>query len=654
MVDVQTDKLECGAPATPFKLRIPDVDYWRENVPCQSACPVQTDARGYVRAIAAGEFEEAYLIARGPNPLASICGRVCAAPCEMACRRGAIDDPISIRALKRFVTSSYGAEATPPEALHSYLETQLRERQCEGREELRHFMDLKGLATGDGAPPSVAIVGAGPAGLACAHDLALFGFRPVIYELEDRAAGMLYVGVPEYRLPRDLIAAEVASIEAMGVEIKCNVTVGTDITIDELREQHAAVVLSVGAKKSRALPIPGVEGPSVLPGIDFLRDVALGRSVTLGKKIVVIGGGSVSYDVARSAWRTAGPMDSELVDPEQTAAHMAYEDVSSVAARQSHGEVHLCCLESRAQMMADPMDIREGEEEGIVRHNSVGPQEVLRDADGRVTGVLFAPVASLFDADGRFSPTFDKDDTHVVECDTVLVAIGQVCDLTFLEEKHGVEIDGRGYPTHDPESLMTTGDGIFVSGDLQTGPRLIIDAVASGKKAARGVLTYATGRTVGADTTELHFDIEDYAREKDYETIPRTEVATVSPTLRRDMTRVVETGYSEANALREASRCLDCGVNTIFNGDRCVLCGGCADVCPELCLKLVSLDRVDPKDETLQALIRKVVGDSEPADAAMIIKDETRCIRCGLCAKRCPADAITMERFCFKEQAKAI
>ena len=521
-----------------FKLRIPDLDYWRENIPCQSACPVNTDARGYVRAIAAGKFEEAYLLARGPNPLASICGRVCAAPCEMACRRGKVDEPIAIRGLKRFVTSTYGAEATPPDKLLTYLSGKLCERQCEGREDLRQTLGITSVAAAD-EMPTVGIVGAGPAGLACAHDLALLGFRPVIYEIEDRAAGMLYVGVPEYRLPRDLIQAEVSSIEAMGVEIKCNVTVGADITLDELRKDHAAVVLSVGAKKSRALPIPGVEGPGVLPGIDFLRDVALGRSVTLGRTIVVIGGGSVSYDVARSAWRTAGPMEIEMVAPEQTAAHMAYEDVSSVARRHSQGEVHLCCLESRAQMMADPMDIREGEEEGIVRHNSVGPQEVLRDADGRVSGVRFAPVVSLFDDDGRFSPTFDMDNQHVVACDTVLVAIGQVCDLGFLDAHHGVELDPRGYPTYDPQSLMTTAEGIFVAGDLQTGPRLIIDAVASGKQAARGVLRYAAGTTVTFDATELHIDIEDYQREANYETIARMPIETLAPEQRRDMSRVV-------------------------------------------------------------------------------------------------------------------
>ncbi|MEE9368853.1 MAG: FAD-dependent oxidoreductase [Pontiella sp.] len=252
-----------------FSTVVPDLEYWKENVPCQNACPVHTDARGYVRAIADGDFERAYLIARGTNPLASVCGRVCAAPCEASCRRGKIDDPISIRGLKRFVTTQYGAESNPDGELFSYLKEKLQERQCEGVEELRNY--IEGY-DGDGA--KVAIIGSGP-------------------------AGMLYVGIPEYRLPRDLIRAEVGVVESLGVEIKCNTCVGKDVTLDQLMADHQAVVLAVGAKKSRALPIPGAEGPGVLAGIDFLRDVALGRSVTLGKKIVVIGGGNVSYDVAR-------------------------------------------------------------------------------------------------------------------------------------------------------------------------------------------------------------------------------------------------------------------------------------------------------------------------------------------------------------------
>jgi len=377
-----------------FSTVVPDLEYWKENVPCQNACPVHTDARGYVRAIADGDFERAYLIARGPNPLASVCGRVCAAPCEASCRRGKIDDPISIRGLKRYVTTQYGSEANPDGGLFDYLKEKLQERQCEGVEELRNYIDGY-----EGSGAKVAIIGSGPAGLACAHDLALMGFKPTIFELESVAAGMLYVGIPEYRLPRDLIRAEVGVVESLGVDIQCNTCVGKDVTLDQLLADHQAVVLAVGAKKSRALPIPGAEGPGVLAGIDFLRDVALGRQVTLGHKIVVIGGGNVSYDVARSAWRKKG----EEIEPNP--ARFVSEDVSRVAIHEAdHAEVHLCCLESREQMLADDIEVEEAEEEGVVRHNSVGPQEVLRDAEGRITGLRFSKVVSLFDENGRFSP----------------------------------------------------------------------------------------------------------------------------------------------------------------------------------------------------------------------------------------------------------
>ena len=638
--------------AKEFNVQIPDLEYWRANIPCQYACPVNTDARGYVRAIASKDFEKAYLIARGPNPLASICGRVCAAPCEIGCRRGKVDDPIAIRALKRFVTSSFGPESEPSEQMMEYLGRKLKKRQCEGAEELRNYLENEGLPARGEKSETVAIVGSGPAGLACAHDLALLGFKPVIYEMEPVPAGMLYVGVPEYRLPRALIMAEVDMIKSLGVEIKCNCEVGKDITLDELRSENVAVVLAVGAKKSRLLSIPGVEGPGVLPGVEFLRDVSLERPVEIGRKIVVIGGGSVSYDVARSAWRKSGGHALSDREPDGgSAVHLAYEDVTQVAARQGADvEVHLCCLESREQMLADPVDIQEGQEEGIVRHNSLGPQEVLRDGEGRVTGVRFAPVVSLFDESGKFSPTFDESRPEVIECDTVLISIGQICDVGFLTEKHGAELDGRGTPTHDEDSLMTTAAGVFVAGDLQTGPRLIIDAVASGKKAARGVYRHVTGKAISYSHMEHHFEIDDYSREKGYETIGRREIPSIPPEKRMSLSRTVEIGLDSESALREASRCYDCGVNTIFDGGKCILCGGCADVCPQLCLKLVSVDRLK-KDDAFRRILGDRLGDKQ-GDASAIIKDETRCIRCGSCADRCPVHAVTMERFCFEQRMK--
>jgi NADPH-dependent glutamate synthase beta subunit-like oxidoreductase/ferredoxin len=549
------------------------------------------------------------------------------------------------------VTSQFGAEAIPSDRFFHFLRKKLHDQACVSSDDLSNYMDSPGDVSEKKAP-RVAVVGSGPAGLTCAHDLALLGIESVIYEMEPVAAGMLYVGIPEYRLPRDLIRAEVATIESLGVEIKCNTEVGKDLTMAQLTDNHDAVVLSVGAKKSRALPIPGIEGPGVLMGIEFLRDVALDRPVTLGRNIVVIGGGSVSYDVARSAWRRTGDASgSDVTQDEATAAHIAYEDVSHVAAQQSAGgEVHLCCLESREQMLADPVDIREGEEEGVIRHNSLGPQEVLRDENGKVTGVKFAHVVSLFDDDGRFNPTFDHDRTEVIACDTVLVAIGQVCDLGFIPKDSGVELDERGYPRHDPETLMTTAKGVFIAGDLQTGPRLVIDAVASGKKAARGVFKHLTGNAVSFEDSEAHLEILDYEREGGYEIIDRAELQTLDPGYRRDMTREVESRMETASACREASRCLDCGVNTIFDGSKCILCGGCSEVCPELCLKLISLGTADMENkDLLDVLDRHQMGDSKDTSSA-IIKDEDRCIRCGLCAERCPVGAITMERFSFQER----
>ncbi|MFQ5695900.1 MAG: FAD-dependent oxidoreductase, partial [Terriglobia bacterium] len=290
-----------GEAPPPYRVRLADSDYWREQIKCQSACPVHTDARGYVRAIAEGDYERAYLIARGPNPLASLCGRICGAPCEAACRRGAIDEPISIRALKRFACERFGVEARPDPARDHfpYLRQQAAPRICEEIDELRHLLAF--LADADFPQPTgerVAIIGSGPAGLAAGHDLALMGFRPTILEMEPRPAGMLFTGVPGYRLPAELIRAEVAVIEALGVEFRCNTQVGKDVGFDELRRDFAAVIIACGAKHSRKLPIPGTEAIGVMGGVDFLRDVALGKTVNLGQRVIVIGGGNVAYDVA--------------------------------------------------------------------------------------------------------------------------------------------------------------------------------------------------------------------------------------------------------------------------------------------------------------------------------------------------------------------
>ena len=620
----------------PIEVEIPDDTYWRRQVRCQDACPVHTDARGYVRAIAAGDFEQAYLIARGPNPLASICGRVCGAPCEAACRRGAVDQAVSIRALKRFVSERHGTEARrlkPLELLGRVLGTP--GRQCRGHEELGSLgsllRDLNAPAL-DG--PRVAVIGSGPAGLAAAHDLALLGMRPVVFEMEPVPAGMLAVGIPAYRLPRDLIQAEVELIRALGVHFECSTRVGHDITFEAIRRDHAATVIAVGAKNSRRLPIEGAgngDGDGVLGGVEFLRDVALAQPVLLGRRVVVIGGGNVAYDVSRSVVRQTGV------------------DVSRSAMRQAGvREVHLVSLESLEEMPADDVEIIEGDEEGIVRHHRLGPRRVLRDAEGHVTGIEFQRVLRVFDEQGRFAPQFDPDDVTRIEADTVLWSIGQQPDLSFIPDDGDIRRTERGMIACDAEALTTSAPDVFVAGDIAHGPRLLIDAVASGKRAARSVHRFLTGREAAPRDVMLHLPVLGYQREPDYEQQPRLPVPTLDAARRKQaQATVVETGYTPAMALCEAGRCLDCGVNTIFDSDRCVLCGGCADICPELCLRLVSITALAGSDALDQVLDARLEA-HEAADASAIIKDETRCIRCGLCAQRCPVGAITMERMTFE------
>lgn len=625
-----------------FRVEIPNDEYWRRLVKCQFACPVNTDARGYVRAIAEGDFESAYLIARGPNPLASICGRVCGAPCEAACRRGDIDAAVSIRALKRFVTERYGVESFTEQTLRpiGLLQRVISDRgrrSCSGVEELAAITGQRADAL-DVKPTrqKVAIIGSGPAGLACAHDLALLGYQPVVFEMEPVPAGMLAVGIPEYRLPRDLIRAEVEVIRALGVEFVCNTQVGKDISLETIRAEHSATVVAVGAKRSRKIPIPGGDGPGVLGGVEFLRDVSLNNRAPgstlneLGERILVIGGGNVAYDVSRTVIRQVG------------------YDVSRSVLRQTHvREVHLCCLESVDEMPADDVEIIEGHEEGVLLHTSLGPLEIVRGDDARITGVRFKKCLRVFDENRRFSPIFDESDITTINVDTVIWAVGQQADLSFVGAGSGIHLSDRGLIECDPECGRTSASDVFVAGDVAYGPRLLIDAVASGKKCARAIHAHLSGEQLEADYKLVHLNISNFSRERDYEKLPRTPIPTRDASERKaSQSSLVERGYDPTQAVTEACRCLDCGVNTIFDSEKCILCGGCADVCPELCLKLVSCDRL-AVDAQLSELLAERYSDADLSEMSAIIKDEDLCIRCGLCEQRCPVGAITMERLNF-------
>lgn len=629
---------------TMLRVLVPEQDYQQKLISCQMACPVHTDARGYVRAIAEGKFEEAYLIARGPNPFASICGRICGAPCETQCRRGRIprvdddgnfianDRPIAIRALKRFVCELHGPEALgasvtlrnikaflPPVAAHAEEIAALLKASVDGR-----------IPRANGE--RVAIIGAGPAGLSAAHDLALLGFKPVVFEREPVPAGMLATGVPAYRLPRDIIAKEIAVIEALGVEIRCGVMIGPDVTFAELRRDFSAVLIAVGAKSSRALGLPGEQGPRVYGGVDLLRAVALGELLDIGHNVVVIGGGNVAYDVARSVVR-----------------QIAYDTARTVARLAGTSKVSLVSLESLEEMPADTVEILEGDEEGIERLNGWGPVAIQRREDASVGGVLFRKCKRVYDENRRFSPVYDDATTRMVPCDTVLLAVGQSTDLKFLNDGGSdVEMMRPGWPKVDARTLRTTAERVFVAGDLAHGTRLLIDAVASGKAAARSIYEAVTGTEIRFETVTAHRVLELYRRERGYENIRRQEILTAEPSERLKHPEVcVETGYTRELAMREASRCLDCGVAPIFDGSRCVLCGGCVDVCPTECLKLAPLSALACEQEFAQELRACLEEGTDLESNSAILKDEDRCIRCGLCAMRCPVEAISMERVEF-------
>lgn len=624
-----------------LQVAVPGERYHHELISCQVACPVHTDARGYVRAIAAGRFEEAYLIARGPNPLALICGRVCGAPCEAACRRGkvprvdadgafvATDRPVSIRALKRFACEQAGVDERSGteilDAVRSYVP-----QVSAGAEEMAALLraGIEGRFQPAGGQ-RVAIIGSGPAGLAAAHDLALMGFQPVVLEMEPIPAGMLALGVPAYRLPRDLITREVAVIRALGVELQCNVMVGRDVTLAQLRAEHHAVLIAVGAKSSRGLGLPGERGPRVYGGVDLLRSVSLGAPLDVGHEVVVIGGGNVAYDVARTVVR-----------------QIAYDTARTAARLPGTGRVHLVSLETLEEMPADTLEIIEGDEEGIQRRNGWGPLEIVRDSAGAVVGVEFQRCLRAYDDNRRFAPQFDAAQRFTLPCDTVLLSVGQAANLDLLRDG-GADVEQLrpGVLKVDAARLTTTASGVFVAGDLAHGTRLLIDAVASGKQAARSIYEYVTGRTLALDSLTAHIPLERYRREPGYEAIRRVAVPTIEPEKRLEHPhRVVEVGYDKQEAQREAARCLDCGVTPVFDGVRCVLCGGCVDVCPTQCLKIVALDDMRWTDELGQAIDAALGREADPVENSAILKVEDRCIRCALCAMRCPADAITMER----------
>jgi NADPH-dependent glutamate synthase beta subunit-like oxidoreductase/ferredoxin len=593
-----------------YDIRVPDTtSYWMEMVKCRHACPVHTDACGYVTAIAEGRYQDAYRIARATNPFASICGRVCGAPCEANCRRGAVDAPVSIRPLKRFVTERFGPESGDY-ALH------------------RDSANTRMLPPGRGDYDRVAVIGAGVSGLTVAHDLVRIGYKVTVFEAESEPGGMLTAGVPVFRLPRDLVRHEIAAILSLGVELKCNMRLGRDFSIASLRRDgYKAIFLGIGLPKGRKLPLPGADTPGVIDGMDFLRAFNSGRPLQLGKRIVVIGGGNVAYDVARSAVRP--PNDEQ----------MAYDVARSALRLSADKEVHVVCLESRAEMPADEIEIIEGAEEGIHLHNQRGPRAILHE-NGNLTGLRTVRCTAVFDAQGRFNPSFDENQVEDIAADSVIFAIGQSSDLSFLDPADGVESD-RGLIKVDRATYRTTAPDVFACGDIAHGARLFIDAIASAQIAARSMHDYLRG-TRTEIVVRKQWRPAAYTMVDGWNVIPRANPPSLECERRAASIEIVEETYAETEARRQGARCLRCNVNTVFDTSKCVACNGCVDVCPENLIRLVRASELDYDGKDLDA------------DAGALIKDETSCIRCSLCASRCPTHAIEMKHFEFYTECVSV
>ena len=603
-------------------------EFLERNFPCKWACPVHTEAGKYVSLIAQGRYREAYAVARRPNPLASICGRICAAPCEGACRRGELDAPISIRALKRFVTERFGVESMIDLSVLA---------EIYGRRADRH-------------PEKVAVIGSGPAGLACAHDLALLGYPVTIFEGAPVAGGMLRLGVPEYRLPRALIQLEINAILSLGVELTTNARLGHEFTLADLKAQgYSAVFLGVGAMRSRDLAVEGIDLDGILKGVDYLLNINLGYKVEMGRRVLVIGGGNVALDVARVAAR-----GGEQENLQRNLSVVQALDVARSAIRFGAREVIVCSLESEREMPASPDEIEEALKEGIRFRHGVGPKRFVGEA-GKVTGVEFRSVSRVFDEQGRFSPLFIEGSEAIVPADTVIVSIGQTGDFSFLRPEDGIETRG-GRIVIDPATLATTAKGVYAGGDAAFGPRIAINAIADGKRAAKSIDELLRGRPRPEFEGTVEIDVHPrYERAWDFEGIPRQKPPT-RPIERRIGIAEVEECFPEIQARREGSRCLRCWTNTAFAedpqlGTECILCGGCQDICPEDCIEIVPAATVRAMPEAARELAPILIDGRR--EGSILIKNEEICIRCGLCAARCPAGTITMQSFHTVEDAIA-
>ena len=496
------------------------------TAPCKTACPAHLPVQGYIKMASQGRYMDALKLIKNENPFPAVCGAICNRRCEDACTRGTIDEPIAIDEIKKFIAAK-----------------EINEKDRYIPKTVNH--------EGKQFEEKIAIVGAGPAGMSAAYYLRCKGYPVTVFEREDKAGGMLLNGIPSFRLEKDVIAAEIEVLKTMGVEFRFGIDVGSDVTIQQLRDEgYKAFYIAIGARGGRMAGVPGEDAKGVMSGIEFLNKVNKDEEhMKLSGKTVVIGGGNVAMDVARTALR-AGSND-----------------------------VSMYCLESRDEMPAAKDEIEEALEENISINNGWGPKEIITE-NGRVKAVVLKKCTSVFNAEKRFAPVYDENDTITIECDNVLLSIGQQIIWGNLLAGTKVELNKNGTAKADPVTYQTAEPDIFVGGDVYTGPRFAIDAIAAGKEGCVSIhrfvhkghsLTLARDLRHFIELDKNNLDIEEYDNAKRQR--PGRKSGDAASTY-RDLREI----FTEEQLKTEASRCLGCGA-TVVDPNKCIGCGLCTTKC---------------------------------------------------------------------------
>ncbi len=494
--------------------------------PCKTACPAHIAVQGYLKLAAQGKYREALQLIKRENPFPAVCGRICNRRCEDACTRGTVDQAVAIDEVKRFIA------------------------QQDLNAERRFIPDRVVPKLLGGFEEKIAIIGAGPAGLSCAYYLAEKGYKPTVFEKNEKPGGMLRYGVPSFKLEKDVVDAEIDIIRQLGVEIKCGVEVGKDVTLDELRSQgYKAFYIAIGCQGGRKANIPGEDAEGVMTAVDFLRTVGGDESYPVRGKAVVVGGGNVAIDVARTAVRCGAE------------------------------SVKMFCLEPRDRMPASEEEIEDAAADGVTLDCGWGPKEI-RVENGKVTGVVFKKCVSVWDAEGRFNPAYDENDTITVDCDRVFLSIGQSIIWGDLLKGSKVKL-GRGQGAEaDKLTYQTAQPDIFVGGDVYTGPKFAIDAIAAGKEAAVSLHRFVqpnTSLTIGRNRRDfIELDKTNALIDINYDTAPRQKPG-YNEALRRTFRDGSET-FTEEQVRAETARCLSCGASVV-DPNKCIGCGLCTTKC---------------------------------------------------------------------------